>query len=130
MADDEYDTMVIRGHINSRLMAEYPLDCGHAIAVECINTSSDWRNRYHYLLTHDDRVIFEGHDLWSGCDDDIDYGKAVRGILGFLTLRPGDVESDYFADYTPEQIAWRDEFAEAFALYSFDDVEYIGVEAS
>lgn len=130
MTEDEYDTMVIRGRINSRLMAEYPLDCGHAIAVGRIGTNSEGRNRYHYRLTLDGQVIFEGTDFRSGCNDDIDYGKAVRGILGFLTLRPGDVESDYFDDYTAEQIAWRDEYAEAFALYSLDEVEYFGVEAS
>jgi hypothetical protein len=33
-------------------------------------------------------------------------------VLGFLALRPGDVEAEYFAGYTPSQVARRDLYAE------------------
>ena len=38
------------------------------------------------------------------------------GLLGFLALRPGDVEADYFTGYTPRQLHWRDARAEDAAL--------------
>ncbi len=45
-------------------------------------------------------------------DQPLDGDQTVRGVLGFLALRPGDVEADYFDRYTPEQLAWRDQHAE------------------
>ncbi len=35
--------------------------------------------------------------------------------MGFLTLRPGDTDPDYFEDYTPEQHAYCDAHAEALS---------------
>ena len=33
------------------------------------------------------------------------YDSAI-GLLGFLTLKKGDTDEDYFDDYTPEQLAF------------------------
>lgn len=63
-------------------------------------------------------TIFEGVDFSTTAGTT--YGEAARGVLGFLTLRPGDTDSEYFDGYTPEQIAWRDEYAEELALFALD----------
>jgi len=49
-------------------------------------------------------------------------------VLGFLALRPGDVEADYFTGYTPMQLAWRDQHAEDLAgrLAAWDDDQAAG----
>jgi hypothetical protein len=65
-----------------------------------------------YRFYHDDQLIFEGDDIAVPAGQTLDGDQTVRGVLGFLALRPGDVEADYFAAYTPEQLAWRDEHAE------------------
>jgi hypothetical protein len=31
---------------------------------------------------------------------------SVAGLLVFLSLQPGDTDDEYFADYTPAQLAW------------------------
>ena len=65
-----------------------------------------------YRFYHDDQLIFEGDDISVPAGQPLDGDQTVRGVLGFLALRPGDVEPDYFAGYTPTQLAWRDQHAE------------------
>ncbi len=36
----------------------------------------------------------------------IDSMAAVYGLLGFLSLKPGDTDDEYFKDYSPAQMAW------------------------
>jgi hypothetical protein len=31
-------------------------------------------------------------------------------------MRPGDTDRDYFADYTPEQLAWAEQHGEALSI--------------
>jgi len=54
--------------------------------------------------------IFSGADYsgWHCIDSD----QAVEGIMGFLTLRPGDTDADYFANYTDRQREFCDRYAE------------------
>lgn len=61
------------------------------------------------LRDPDDKTIFRGADFKPAplCADDSD--ETLRGLLGFLTLRPGDTNAEYFADYTDRQR----EFAES-----------------
>ncbi len=65
-----------------------------------------------YRFYHDDQLIFEGDDIGVPAHQSLDGDQTVRGVLGFLALRPGGVEPDYFAGYTPTQLAWRDQHAE------------------
>jgi hypothetical protein len=48
------------------------------------------------------------------CDSD----EAIGGLLGFLTLKPGDTDPDYFAAYTPEQLDYCDKYAETLMCES------------
>jgi hypothetical protein len=76
-----------------------------------------------YQLTHKGAVIFTGEDF--GCSPlyTATSASSASALLGFLTLRPGDVEADYFErhNYTPEQLAWTDTEAEALSMYGMDD---------
>lgn len=85
----------------------------------------DWRGQTYIsyqLLSPEGVVIFEGSDfagspLHSDNDD-----QTLRALLGFLTLRLGDTDREYFADYTPEQIAFRDGgSAESLSFWALDD---------
>ena len=64
--------------------------------------------------------LFEGADFQPSpchpCDGDI----AVRDLMNFLTLRPGDTDAEYFSDYTQRQLAFCFEHAEALGA----DAEY------
>lgn len=43
---------------------------------------------------------------------DVDSDDCLRGILGFLTLRPGDTDLEYFEHYTEEQLGYLAEVGE------------------
>jgi|ERR1044071_2369524 hypothetical protein len=66
-------------------------------------------------------TVFEGDDLYMHVRED-DASDAVRCCMGFLTLREGDVESDYFErhGYGPLQLAYRDAHAEALSCCVLD----------
>lgn len=60
-----------------------------------------------------DVVLFEGEDY--SCAVAPDSNEAVEGLMGFLTLKPGDTDEDYFAKYTPEQLDYCRRYAEALS---------------
>lgn len=50
----------------------------------------------------------------------IDGDHTLRDLLGFLTLRPGDTDEEYFASYTPRQIAFAADEAEALSIWALE----------
>ena len=75
--------------------------------------------RIGYTLRQDDRgkttVIFEGRDFRPSPLHAWDSDETVAAITGFLTLRSGDTDREYFENYTAEQIEFRDTHAESLA---------------
>jgi len=59
--------------------------------------------------------IFAGDDFHCSPLHAIDSDECVYGLLGFLTLRPGDVEVWYFKDYTASQHVFVQQHAEHVA---------------
>lgn len=58
-------------------------------------------------------LLFEGEDFaGSPCHAD-DSDATVRALMGFLTLRPGDTDAEYFERYTPAQLDYCSAHAEA-----------------
>lgn len=71
-----------------------------------------------YRLTSQRRVIFEGDDYAAHLHSDESLetdDTLVEGLMGFLTLRPGDTDAEYFEKYTPEQLAFAAEHAESLS---------------
>ena len=56
-------------------------------------------------------VLFEGEDFYASPAHAIDSDATMASLLGFLCLRPGDTDREYFDRYTPRQM----EFAETEA---------------
>lgn len=50
------------------------------------------------------RVLFEGEDFGPSPMHADDSDAAVRSLMTFLTLVPGDTDADYFEAYTPDQL--------------------------
>ena len=74
----------------------------------------------HYHFKHEALMIFEGSDFACSPMDAIDSDACVASLLGFLSLRPGDTDDEYFDGYTERQIAWRDEHAEDLSMIVHD----------
>ncbi len=70
------------------------------------------------------RILFEGEDFGMPAipmqGDSIDGDNTIRGIMSFLTLRPGDTDADHFANYTPEQLEFCSQHAEALNVAVID----------
>ncbi len=58
-------------------------------------------------------TLFEGEDYGCSPCHAIDSNESVIGIMEFLTLKPGDTDSEYFADYTPVQLEFCQQHTEA-----------------
>ena len=64
-------------------------------------------------------TLFEGEDFAGSPMHADDSAETVAALLGFLTLRPGDTDSDYFADYSAEQLEFCDTDAETLQSYAY-----------
>jgi hypothetical protein len=51
-------------------------------------------------------VLFRGDDFGPSPMHADDSDATLRGLLAFLLLRPGDTDREYFADYSPRQLAF------------------------
>lgn len=76
-------------------------------------TDSLGKSRLAYVLKQDGRVLFEGSDFCCSPLHCINSDECMNSLLGFLTLKPGDTDKEYFAEYTVDQMA----FAEGDAEY-------------
>lgn len=76
--------------------------------------------RYQLTMTEHGKshVLFRGSDF--ATPNAIDGDASVRGLMSFLTLKPGDTDSDYFEGYTPAQLAYADHHAEALQMAVID----------
>lgn len=87
------------------------LDSGHTLRTWDTGKASGRgmmaRTRIGYELCEPTgKVLFRGDDFGPGAATADDSDEALRGLLGFLFLRPGDTDRDYFASYTAEQLAF------------------------
>lgn len=69
-------------------------------------------------------LLFEGDDFHCSPMHAIDSDECVRSLLGFLVLRPGDTDLEYFDNYTPEQLDFANEHGETLSMYTLDDDPY------
>jgi hypothetical protein len=85
-----------------------------------LRTYSARGDRIAYTLTQreDGRAVtlFEGADFRPSPLHPIDGDESMAALLGFLTLRPGDTDADYFSDYTDTQHAFCRDHAEALGF--------------
>ncbi len=73
------------------------------------------KNVLAYRLTMNGRELFTGADFACAPGHAIDSDSCIECLMGFLTLRPGDTDADYFANYTAEQKAYCEQHAETLA---------------
>jgi len=65
-------------------------------------------------------IMFKGEDYGCSPLHAIDSDASVKGLMNFLTLRPGDTDWEYFSTYTPGQIAYCSNHAEALSMAVMD----------
>lgn len=60
-------------------------------------------------------VLFDAADYNGPPCCACDSNENAAGLMGFLTLRPGDTDDEYFAEYTPDQLAYAQAHAESLS---------------
>jgi hypothetical protein len=76
-----------------------------------------WMLGYRLAMYENNRrtILFQGEDFGCSPLHAIDSDAAVRGIMTFLTLCPGDTDREYFQNYTQEQLDYCAQHAEALS---------------
>ena len=69
-------------------------------------------------LRFDGRTIFDPESFAIGMPpwDSIDGPKAKAAVLGWMSVKPGDTDDDFFEDFTPEQLDFVQQYGEALSL--------------
>lgn len=70
------------------------------------------RYRLNMLEGSKSETLFEGSDFGCSPLNATDSDETVAALMGFLTLRPGDTDADYFDDYTDAQKEYCEQHAE------------------
>lgn len=83
----------------------------------------DGRHYLAYKFYDGDTCLFEGADYSPSPLDAIDSDASVAGLLVFLSLQPGDTDQEYFAAYTPEQLAWAQSYRAAYLASLASEME-------
>ena len=67
------------------------------------------------LLQHENgntTILFSGEDFSPSIIDADDSDASVVSLMGFLTVRPGDTDDEYFEEYSDIQLEYCDNHAE------------------
>ena len=83
------------------------------------------RVRLAYEFRDRGECIFTGDDFYPSPLYAYDGDEAVVALLGFLALRPGDTDREYFASYTERQLDWVAARAETLAMTVLDTLETV-----
>lgn len=65
-------------------------------------------------------LLFSGEDYGVSPMHSLDSDESLRGLVGFLTLQPGDTDDEYFEVYTPEQLEWAENEAESLQEWGME----------
>lgn len=111
------------------------LDTGHTLRTWDTGRTrgGSWRrNRLGYELRDPaGEVLFQGDDYCPSLAWADDSDEALRGLCGFLFLRPGDTDAEYFAGYSDRQRAFAESDAcERLAFLYSDDPSNVGSDAA
>jgi hypothetical protein len=70
-----------------------------------------------YQFFHHGEAVFEGADFHASPLHAIDGDETVAGLLAFLSLKPPDIEPEWFDGYTSTQLAFACAHGEILSLY-------------
>lgn len=68
------------------------------------------------------RTVFKRGDTWCGVNrwTSIDGKEARALVLALLAMKPGDTDDEYFASYTPAQLAFAERYGEEIDMTRMD----------
>lgn len=100
------------------LFTLYVDTCTHApmIVIRAYNANevSGSHNQINVEVRQGGKVIFPRGTLYCGLTQNysLDGVHAKELVMSLVAMKLGDTDSDYFASYTPEQLAWADTYGD------------------
>ncbi len=85
-------------------------------------------NLAYCLISPKGVVIFDNQNFFGSPMHSDDSDETIRNLLGFLTLRIGDTDREYFDNYNEVQIDFRDNEAEVLSIWAWDECEFEEME--
>ena len=79
---------------------------GFKVELFDLNRRNWGKNILGYNCYDGEWLVFSGDDLGCSPLHAIDSDDSIFALLGFLTLKPGDTDQEYFDDYTDCQLDW------------------------
>ena len=76
------------------------------LRMDKFNQEQPYRAYFSYRLYDDGVLIFSGKDFSPSPMWNYDSALTVGQFLGWMTLKPGDTDQEFFEKYTPLQIRW------------------------
>jgi hypothetical protein len=111
-----------RGHADKDILREVMLgDTGYVLVVwDAHRRGRDGKSvlGYAFYAPGASKPLFEGEDF--STPGVVDSDEVLRGLLGFLTLRPGDTDREYFASYTKDQLDFAETDAEELQMFAME----------
>src|SRR4051794_15616928 len=94
---------------------------GHGFRVEMFDNPDRVFGKWKvpFKFRHKGRLIFESY-VGASPLHSTDGAETLAAILTFCSLRPGDTDAEFFADYTPRQLAWCRRWGETLGMYAED----------
>jgi hypothetical protein len=86
-------------------------------------STGQWQIGYAFYEPGNEDPLFIGEDCGVSPMHTVDSDEALRALLGFLTLKPGDTDQEYFDAYTPRQLAWCKSKAEELQEWGFEQTD-------
>ncbi len=79
------------------------------------------RSYYSYVMLVGGEVMFSGNDFSPSPMSCVDSLESLLTLLGFLTLKPGDTDNEYFMKYTLSQLDFaKSNFCEDLSMIVYD----------
>jgi hypothetical protein len=107
----------LRPEHDFQFLVRWADDCYH-LTLWWAGSCRSGRDRIAYMLEHDGVTIFEAAEYKPSPLHSIDGRDSVATLLGFLSLRPGDTDDEYFDGYTPEQLEFAEQHGEELGMYA------------
>ena len=100
------------------ITADYNLLCSFEYGKFSLYLIYQGTDKLHYVAFLDNDILFEGKDFRPSPMFNIDDPDSVIACIGFLTVQEHDTDPEYFANYTPAQLSYRDS-RECYELYNY-----------
>lgn len=126
--EDDYHNEIWAGIVeddNQVVVREWKVgryDVRYQLAMRvCAGWMSDNTKVEYWFRQHNAPVLFHGKDFKMSPLHSLDADQTIGTLLSFLTLKPGDTDAEYLADYTAEQLEWcQGEDAEQLSIIAYD----------